>query len=276
MLDLIPEDYFTYLCNINYKCYKDSMSIFLTCRKLYLMGNTITNNILGKNYKVLIQDYYIEDPKKTYCNIYDTYGRDFTMLKYNSKLTNFITCKSKITNLAIESILTNNINLLYLLYKVVPDSMNMKDVKTKMIKAAMDVKSISTVNYLLLQSPLLAIFEAEEIVIYYYSNKINSHNIIETIIAHNDTYVYTFMKQSLINHDLHIFKLLANDENVNWALKTAIHESDTNAVRYMTDTFEYDINLITEFMKRREKFKSLYSYVDHSMIDLLIEISSQY
>lgn len=262
MLDTIPDDYFTHLCNIDYSYHKDLAPLFLTCQKLYLLNNININEILKRKYQLLIRNNHIENPKKTYYNIYKIYKDRFVM------------CKEKLSDLAVTSIQTNNVELLYLLYKVMPSFMRSEDIKIRMLRNALNVKSLNITNYLLSQLPVLKTEELNDIVRHYYNNKINSSDIIVSLLSHStitskDIYHNIFITQSLSNDDLDTFKLVANAENANQSLAYAIHQSNIYAVKYITATFEYDKKIITNYITDSIAFSCINNNL---MMDLLLQI----
>jgi hypothetical protein len=94
---LLPYDCFSYLFDTNYPSFKDITPLFLTCSKLNTISNTYINNILQKNYKLLISNNYLKTPKQTYNSIYKIYEDKFYI------------CKDKLCDLTEQSIITNDI-----------------------------------------------------------------------------------------------------------------------------------------------------------------------
>lgn len=260
MLDTIPDDYFTYLCNLNFQCYKDSSCLFLTCNKLYHLNNIITNSLLKQNYNTIICDNYITNSKKTYYNINDVYGN------------NLVNWEKKIGFLARQSILTENVELLDLLYKLKLNSIHYD--KILMIKTALDIKSLSIIDCL---SSRVGLFRRDEIKVilkHYYNNKIDSPIILKSII-HKTNHLYddTIMKQALIYDDLDTVKSLINVKNIDLSLEFAIKRSNIEIVKYITSSFIYDKGVIIGLIKYNATWSRI---MDSSMLDLLLEIQQTF
>lgn len=111
---LLPNDCLSYLFDTSYPFLTDITPLFITCHKLNTISDTCTNSILQKNYKLLIRNNYLKTPKQTYNSIYKIYGEKFVM------------CKTKLCDLAFQSVITNNIELLGLLHKNASKTMKSK------------------------------------------------------------------------------------------------------------------------------------------------------
>ena len=80
MLDL-PDDFFSHLFQMNYPSFKNISPLFSTCNKLNLLSNLYIINIIKKDYKLLVRNYYVKSPKRIYNSIYKIYGNKFVLEK---------------------------------------------------------------------------------------------------------------------------------------------------------------------------------------------------
>lgn len=172
MLDL-PDDCLLYLFNLNYPSFENIKVLFLTCTKLNLISDIYINNILNKNFRLIIRDNYLKSAKKTYMSIYKLYGSTFTLER------------SKLEFLAVQSLLTNNIELLELLYKTASNTMKSQATIFVLFINALNIKSQFFINYLLEKHEIIDENLIEQIVTYYYVNKIDSPSILKSILDNN-------------------------------------------------------------------------------------------
>lgn len=282
MLDSIPDDCLTHLYNIE-------SSLFLTCKRLYSISNVVFNEILKRDYKMLIRNNYLENAMKTYHCIYNVYGSEFVL------------CKDKLSNLIIKSLSTNNIELLGLLYKtfpnvinsqtiklklsteiiknkriddiefittlynIIPSIMNLQIIKFDLLKRAIYIKSLPIINYLLSQTPLLSTYDTQEIIRYYFIYKINMPIIIDNIINTYDDHDYKefIITLSLVYNDMQLFNLNVNDDNATELLIRAINASNKEACKYIMTTFKYDETIVRNTVGSNDK-----SYVFYTLLKI--------
>lgn len=270
MLDSIPDDYFTYLCNNDYPYFKTYTYLFLTCNKLYLLNKTYINNLVNSNYKLLIKNNHIENPKRIHNCIYEVYGSKFIM------------CKFKLNDLAIKSISTDNIELLKLLYKIAPNTMKSEELKLDMFRSAFNIKSPQIVNYLLSQSPSLPRDEMERIIKHYFCNQINSPILLINIILLNDPHHICGTKELVIesalrHNDLSMLQLLMNDNDATELLIRSIKMNNIRTSANIMQNLKYDKN---KFFEVIYPYKESYTYmfnvlsmIDHEKLNQVIFIS---
>ena len=226
MLDLL-NDCLLYLFNLNYPSFENIRSLFLTCNKLNLLSDVYINNILKKDFKLIIRDNHIKNPKSTYMLICKIYG------------SKFVLDKSKLQYLAVQSILTNNIELLEILYKTASHTMKSKDTILILFRNALEVKSLDIVNYLLEQHQTIDEDLIIKIVNQYYSNKINSVLLLKSIIDKNNHYKETILSHSLYNNDLDIFKLFIDQNELLDILNYVLDDTKTFSYRIVNSIVEY-------------------------------------
>jgi len=226
MLDL-PDDCLLYLFNLNYPSFENTRALFLTCTKLNLLSDVYINNIIKKDFKLIIRDNNLKTPKQNYMLISKIYG------------SKFVLDKSKLQDLAIQSILTNNIELLELLHKTAAHSMKSKDTALILFRSALYVKSLDIVNYLLEQHQVIDEDLIIKIVNDYYSNKIDSVLIIKSIIDKNNEYKEDIMICSLQNNDLDIFKLFIGQNDLTDILNYVLNDTKTFSHNIINSIIRY-------------------------------------
>ncbi len=252
MLEL-TDDCFSYLFDISYPFFKDVIPLFITYYKLNIISNTCTNNILQKNYKLLIRDYDLKNPKKVYNSIYKIYGDKFVM------------CRYKLFNLANQSVTTDNIELLDLLYKNASNSMKSRDIIYKLFESALNIKSLDIIVCLLEQYSVLEEELFEKIIHHYYYIKVDAPIILKIIINKNIKHKDIIISKLLTHDDLDILKLFINDTNCYDLLTRAIKISNIKAVIYIIEHFDYDKNIVESLIKN----KSNHPYMTQGVVDVL-------
>ena len=175
MLDL-PDDCLLYLFNLNYPSFENIRSLFLTCTRLNLLSDVYINNVLKKDFKLIIRDNNLNNAKESYMLIYKIYGNIFTL------------DKSKLQFLAVQSLLTNNIELLELLYKTASNTLKSKMTVFALFRTALNIKSEFFINYLLEKNKIIDNELIAEIVSHYYINNIDLPEILKNIIDKNENY----------------------------------------------------------------------------------------
>lgn len=252
MLELLflPNDCLSYLFDTSYPSLKDITPLFITCHKLNTISDTCTNNILNKNYKLLIRNNHLKTPKQTYNSIYKIYEEKFVM------------CKTKLCDLAIQSVITNNVELLNLLHKNTSNTIKSIEFTMKLFKSALDIKSLEIINCLLEQYLILETELFHQIIHYYYYNKINSPIILKSIIDKNIEYKDIIICQSLTYNDLDTLKLFINDENADDLLTRAIKISNIKAAIYIIEHFKYDENIVKNLIKNKSEHYMTQKIVD--------------
>jgi len=226
MLDL-PDDCLLYLFNLNYPSFENIRALFLTCNKLNLLSDVYINNILKKDFKLIIRDNHLKTPKQSYILIYKIYG------------SKFVLDKSKLQYLAVQSMITNNIELLEILYGTASHTMKSKDTVLILFRNALEVKSLNIINYLLEQHQMIDEDLIIKIVNQYYSNKINSVLILKSIIDKNTNYKETILSHSLYNNDLDIFKLFIDQNELLDILNYVLNDTKTFSYRIINSIVEY-------------------------------------
>ena len=209
MLDL-PDDCLKYL----FRCssFGNIIPLFSTCNRLNVISDNYINDILKKDFRLLIRDNKLENIKKSYMSIYKIYGNKF------------ILDKSKLQNLLNESIITNNMGLLQLLHKTSANSMKSTQTVFLLLKSALSIKSEMFFNYILEKHQIPNEEDIWEIVHYYYSNKINLPSILKKLFDKSKIYKEIIIMYSLNNNDLDIFKLLINQNELLGILNYVISE----------------------------------------------------
>ena len=154
----LTDDCFTYLCSL-YNLSKNNL--FLTCQKLYQISNHYFNDVLKRDYKLLIRSNTLLNPKQSYASIFKIYGSSFIIHRYY------------LIELAEDCIITNNLELMTLLFKVAPNTMNTLDLIDNLMLMAMNKKNIIIFNYLVNEAPLLKKYTIEFFIRNYFYNKIN-------------------------------------------------------------------------------------------------------
>jgi len=115
-MDSLPDDILNYLIGIILD--NNCLNLSLVNIKIKLMSDVIVSNRLKGNYKILIKNNVVKYPLKSYYCINKIYGGSFT-LGYD-----------KLEDLICLSILSNNIELIEIIYKTLPSSI--KYVKDKL------------------------------------------------------------------------------------------------------------------------------------------------
>ena len=249
----LTDDCLTYLFHVSYPFLKDITYLFITCHKLNTISNICINNILKKNYKLLIRNDYLKTPKQTYGSISRIYGEKFVM------------CKSKLCDLAVQSVLTNNTELLNLLHKNASNTIKSKESTMVLYQSALDIKSLEIINCLLEHYPVLQKELFEKIIDYYYFNKINSPIILKNIIDKNIDHKDIIICKSLVCDDLDTLKFFIDDENANDLLTRAIKISNIKAAIYIIQHFKYDENILKILIENRRE----YTYMTQQIVDAL-------
>jgi hypothetical protein len=160
-------------------------SLFLTCSKLNLLSDSYINNILKKDFKLIIRGNNLNNVKKSYMLIYKIYGNNFNFER------------SKLKGLAVQSLLTNNIELLELIHKAASSTMESEDTVYDLFANALNIKSLKLINYLLEKYQIIDNFLIERIVTHYYVNKIDSPLILKSILDKNKDKDEIMMNASL-------------------------------------------------------------------------------
>jgi hypothetical protein len=241
MLDL-PNDCFFYLFDISYPSLRDIIPLFLTCNKLNSISDSYVNVVLNKDYKMIIRNNYLKTPKHTYNSIYKIYGNKFVM------------CKTKLSDLAVESMITNNAELLKLLHKTASNTMESIDLTL--------IKYYSDNN---MNSPLILeniinkdIKDNEDFII---SKSLTASKSL----INNDLDKSLIVSKSLFVNDLDTLKLFINNENANDVLIRAIKISNIKASIYIIEHFDYDKNIVKDLIINSRK----YPYMNQKMINTL-------
>lgn len=231
MLDVIPDDYFTYICHLDYPYFDKYISLFSTCKRLHALSNAFVHNLLSNNYKLLIRNYNIENSKRMHNCVYDIYGDNFTM------------CTIKLNDLAVKSVQTNNMELLNLLYEIAPLTMSSQYLNVRMIKSALEIKSLDLINHLLGKNPPFTI------------------NVIP-----GEYYRSRDITQCILNDDLFIFMDFVDRKNAEDFLIRAIKASSIKIVNYIITRFKLDKHLIATILSKTIQC------IDDKMMNLLVNI----
>lgn len=250
MLDL-PDDCIKYLFNINYPCFENVQPLFLICKKMQLTIDSYIHDIFRRDYKLIIRDNHLENPLKTFKLIYKIYGDKFVM------------CRTKLSDLAIQSIITNNMELLDLIHKNAANSMKSQKIISKLFINALDVKSLNIIIYLFEQHSILEKETFENITDHYYSKRMNIPIIIKTIIDKNMRHKDIIIYKALLYGDLDTLKLFINNENSNEILIRAIQISNIKTCIYIIENFEYNEDVI------RRTINSKPMYMTKEIVDAL-------
>lgn len=256
MLDVIPDDCIRYLCSLDHIYIINLQPLFLTCKKIYVISNRYFNDIINRDYKLLIQDNHIEYPKNAYLSMYKIYG---------NKIVIDI---SKLHYLMILIISTNNIELIMILYKTMLNSIKLLNF-SDLIKHSL--KSSEVLSYLLTQSPLLSIFQVMTIVDYYDQNKINSIENIKNVMNKYDYHKNSVIINYLLHKNLKMFKLFIDYENCNEWLAKTICIDNKEAVKYIMTTFKYDTKKVYSILSENYPYNKdkIYEFLalDQAMND---------
>ena len=227
----LTDDCFTYLCSL-YNLSKNNL--FLTCQKLYQISNHYFNDVFI-NYKLLIRSNTLLNPKQSYASIFKIYGSSFIIHRYY------------LIELAKDCIITNNLELITLLFKVAPTTMNTVNLIDDLMLMAMNKKNIIIFNYLVNEAPLINKYIIEFFIRNYFYNKINEPLFLKSLYDLN-VYHSIFLEQALYSHHLDLFKLVVNT-NVDDLLKKSIYKSNLNFAEYIMTNFKYDYYQLHKVLK---------------------------
>lgn len=226
MSDLIYDDCIRQLCSLDYAYILKLQPLFLTCKNIYTISNSCFNDIIKRDYRFLIRGNYMKNPKNVYLCLCEVYRGKYYI------------CTSLLYQLIKTVISTNNNELMEILFKTVPNSLNSLDA-CDLIKYALKVKS-SKLEYLLSRSSLIGLTQIYSIIDYYIHYKIDSPLDIKSII---DKYSYVtddLTQTYLIERRLQQFKLFVDDKNCNELLAKAMVYNNKEAAKYIMSTYNYD------------------------------------
>jgi len=211
-MDCLTGDDLNYLIEIildNNGCC--DLSSFLVCRKIKSITDTVINNKLKLNYRIIIRNNNLLNPLHAYDLIYKIYNNNFT-LGY-----------SKMNNLILSAI--NNDELLEILLKTIPNTLYSNKIETKLLNVIEECKNdninISSLSKYFFQSKYIIITNENIIYLFknYYNDIIKFKTFIKNLIASNPTYENTLITFCIVNDDIALLELILNKYNINDFMK---------------------------------------------------------
>ena len=185
-----------------------SLPLLLTCHKIKGITNIVINNKLKDNYKIIIRNNTLLNPLPSYNNIYKIYKNKFTL--NDKKLNDLISLLVK----------SNNNELLEILRKTIPNTINSDKIETKSLNV-----SLECINDNIDKSLLSKYFYEQECIIInketivyllknYYNDIIQFKTFIASLIYPNSIYENILKLFCVINDDINILKILLNKSNI--------------------------------------------------------------
>lgn len=233
--DYLTDDTLNYLIEIilqNNDC--SDLCSFVVCHKIKLSINTVINNKLKNDYKIIIRNNHLLNPLHSYDNINKIYNNKFTL---NDK---------KLNNLILLVIKNKNHELLEILRKTVPNTMNSDKIETRLLNVSLECQN-DNINPTLLNSYF---FESKYIIINkktivdllknYYDDIIKFKTFIRNLIHTNLAYQDTLMIFCVINGDVNIAQILINKSNVNDFMRLARTVSSNKIIKYIETNNQYN------------------------------------
>lgn len=210
-----------------------NLSSFLVCHRIKLITDKVINNKLKQNYKIIIRNNNLLNPLHAYNNIYKIYKNKFILS--DNKLNTFILLLIK----------NNNMELLEILRKTIPNSMNSGKIEVRLLNVALECKNDNIDKSLLSKDfyELKDIIINKEIIIdllkNHYNDIIQFKTFIKNLISSNSIYEQILTIFCIANDDVNILQFLINKSNVNNLEQYAEAFLSMKIIKYIQSNYQY-------------------------------------
>lgn len=238
-MDYLTDDSLSYLTETildNNGC--SGITSFMICHRIKLISDKMVNNKLKQNYKIIIRNNNLLNPLHAYHNIYKIYKNKFILS--DSKLNNFMLLLIK----------SNNMELLEILYKTIPKTMNSDKIETRLLNIFLECKNDNIDKTSLSEyfSELKNIIINKDIIVdllkNYYDDIIKFKTFLKNLISSNSIYEEILKIFCIVNDDINILELILDEANIHQLIKYSRAFSSKKITTYIESNYRYidDLN----------------------------------